>query len=499
MADHMPRNAECNLDHAHFINYANGELVWASQDGNIEEPSGRIKEEDIVFILKHPDSDGYLVYSLEEKPEDTEHPFKLSALLTPTLPEELQGQLISQVPDQLVCDAGHRVSVVVSTRSGLCKAQQFYDDVLRPLLAALGITESNRGGASDTGSYDTIITQSSQTVKEFARELWGHNSNGSAQAENSSSRTIILLSGDGGVVDLLNGGSDDPASTTGPRPSIVILPLGTGNALFHSLHKLHYQSQGKPVPSPYVLGLQTLFRGAPAPLPTFKASFSPNSRLVTYSDPGTTPAGDQPEESFPAVDHLLGAIVASYGFHASLIWESDTPEHRKHGDKRFSIAARELLATGHAYRAAVEPSRSGGGDTARLPRDTFGYVLAAMVSNLEKTFTISPASGPLSGDLRLVHFGDVGGQRTMEIMMAAYNEGSHVGMTWPGEDGTEDGVGYDAIDAVKVTVLEEDARWRKVCIDGTIVELEQGGWMKVEKSHESRLDVVVDRSVLEGV
>lgn len=494
MAVHMPRNAERIPDHAHLINYANGELVWASQDGDIEEPISRLKEEDIIFVLKQPGEDGYLVYSLVEQPGDSEHPFKLSALLAPTLPEEvLKAQLLTQVPDHLLCDANHRLSVVVSTRSGMCLAQHFYDEVLRPLLAALRIAESEQPEAPETG-YDITVTQSSQTIRNLARDMWGGQGNGSTtEVSSGPARTIVLLSGDGGVVDLLNGCSE-PCST-GPRPSIVLLPLGTGNALFHSLHKPHYLSQGAPVPSPYVLGLRTLFRGASAPLPTFKASFSPNSRLVTYADPAA--AGSQ-RESFPAVDHLFGAIVASYGFHASLVWESDTPEHRRHGDKRFGIAARELLTTGHAYRAVVEP-RSGGtgvGFGAALPRDTFGYVLVAMVSNLETTFTISPASAPLSGDLRLVHFGDVGGTKTMDIMMAAYNEGSHVGMTWTNEDGKEDGVGYDEIDAVKVTVLEDDPRWRKVCIDGAIVELEQGGWMAVEKSPESRLDVVVDRSVL---
>ncbi len=86
------------------------------------------------------------------------------------------------------------------------------------------------------------------------------------------------------------------------------------------------------MPSSLVLGLRTLFRGTAAPLPTFRATFSPGSRLVSYDSP-SDPA---------AVDHLLGAIVASYGFHAQLVWESDTPEYRRHGDKRFGMVAQEL-------------------------------------------------------------------------------------------------------------------------------------------------------------
>ena len=79
----------------------------------------------------------------------------------------------------------------------------------------------------------------------------------------------------------------------------------------------------------------------------------------------------------------------------------------------------------------------------------------------------------------------------MQIMGQAYNNGAHVGMRWTDEEGKEDGVGYDEVDEVKVTVLEEDARWRKVCIDGTIVEIPQGGWMSVHKSAASRYRVLV--------
>ncbi|KAL1854756.1 hypothetical protein VTK73DRAFT_8706 [Phialemonium thermophilum] len=174
------------------------------------------------------------------------------------------------------------------------------------------------------------------------------------------------------------------------------------------------------------------------------------------------------------------------------------------------MAARALLETGHAYRAVVEARKAGTTTTTtttaaeRLGRQTFGYVLVALVSNLERTFTISPASRPLGRELFLVHFGDVGAERTMEIMMAAYDEGKHVGKRWTvgnsaqGETGggEEDGVGYDQVEEVKVTVLEEDPRWRKVCVDGAIVELERGGWMAVKKAPRALFNVLVDRSVL---
>ncbi|KAK0637187.1 hypothetical protein B0T17DRAFT_520917 [Bombardia bombarda] len=170
------------------------------------------------------------------------------------------------------------------------------------------------------------------------------------------------------------------------------------------------------------------------------------------------------------------------------------------------MAAAELLKLSHAYKATVETT-DGGGAVKVLDRKKHNYVLTTLVSNLEKTFTISPRSRPLDGQLRLVHFGDVGGQRTMEVMKAAYRDGEHVGMRWKTSEGEkkqaegeeeEQEVGYDEVDEVKVAVLEEDPRWRKVCIDGTIVEIEQGGWVKVAMTRqgEERLRVLVDRAVL---
>ena len=64
----------------------------------------------------------------------------------------------------------------------------------------------------------------------------------------------------------------------------------------------------------------------------------------------------------------------------------------------------------------------------------------------------------------------------MEVMMKAYDNGRHVGTEW--SDGER--VGYDEVDEVKVVVLEHDERWRKVCIDGTIVEIPKDGSMSIK-------------------
>ncbi|KAK4245239.1 ATP-NAD kinase-like domain-containing protein [Corynascus novoguineensis] len=488
--------------------------VASKSSESLRDAIGKIKREEIVFVLPGASNNqgSYLIYSLsEESASNGEKPFVLNVVpcQEQELPDDLSGFVLSRDSLPPAHLSGSReLHVVVSTGSGLQRAEKFYEEVLHPLLSAAELQP--RELRSERG-YRVTLTRNSNTIREFAQELGADSG--------AEEKTIVLLSGDGGVVDLLNG--LDHASAPPSIPTIALLPLGTGNALFHSLHKPHYSTEAEnPGPSPLVLGLRTLFwpTTAAAPLPTFRASFSPGAKLI--SDPNfekeeksnTTGKDEEQaengeEQHHRPVTHLVGAIVASYGFHASLVWESDTPAYRVHGDKRFGMAAGELLRVGHAYNARVEVRRRRGDEAAAAPHhddedddsfaallapstggvggssDRFDYVLATLVSNLEKTFTISPAGRPLDGRLRLVYFGDVGGSKTMEIMMAAYREGSHVGMAE---------VGYEEVEEVRVTVAEEDARWRKVCIDGSIVELETGGWMRVKREEGERLRVLVN-------
>jgi diacylglycerol kinase family enzyme len=187
---------------------------------------------------------------------------------------------------------------------------------------------------------------------------------------------------------------------------------------------------------------------------------------------------------------LYGAVVASYGLHATLVADSDTTEYRKHGAKRFGLVAKDLLfpedgSTSHAYKANVIFTVDGKREV--LDRKEHGYVLASLVSNLEKLFTISPASTPFDGKLRVVHFGPLGGEGTMGVMKEAYNNGNHVGM---------DVVGYRAIDGIRIEFKEEGTtwQWRRCCIDGLIVGVEEDGWMDVElmKAGEEAVSVVAD-------
>ena len=258
------------------------------------------------------------------------------------------------------------------------------------------------------GKYSHLITSDAGSVKEFAA---------SQLKFSSEEKTVILLSGDGGVADLLNWGpaagrsqtTTKTASNNVPtdastgtktlsKPKIALIPLGTGNALFHSLHQQAHEPAGEvrgakeeapSSPSPLVLALRTLLHGTARNLPAFRTTFSPGSRLIgvplgeqgsgsgTFpskekehdNDPNPTPAFSSSASPSPAtittartvacylpvpLQGLLGTIVTSYGFHASLVHASDTPSLRRFGARRFAMAAADLMKIGYECQAQVE-------------------------------------------------------------------------------------------------------------------------------------------------
>lgn len=342
----------------------------------------------------------------------------------------------------LHADSYDQVIAIVSTLSGSQFAVPVFETVLGPLLKHLSVP------------FRELRTQSAESVRNFAQEVLR------PQALSSRSQLVILLSGDGGIVDLLSVLAEPSSSPSYRPPTIALIPVGTGNALGHSSGILSPRDQ--------TLGLRTLLRGKPRVLPVFKVDFTPAARRID-DDVATRDA--------KAFDVATGAVVFSWALHAALVADSDTPEYRKHGAERFQMAAKENLfpADGskpHAYRGRV--SLLSQGKWHEIPRDTHNYVLITMCAKLEANFTISPESKPLDGELRAVHMGAVsgGGEDVMDALKLAYQGGKHVEI---------DTVGYQAAEAFRLTIDEEDTRWRRVCIDGTIFVVERGGQIEVSR------------------
>ncbi|KAK6398446.1 hypothetical protein LTR81_025498 [Elasticomyces elasticus] len=443
------------------------ELIWQEH----ETPAkGRLTEKDIIAALPvHAQvADDYSILFVapnEAANGDTKaSPVVFKSLLATKLPLAFihHFQPTGSACWQFRAGNGNipNLHIVVSSGSGTGKAEDVWIKLFKPMLQHV---------CPKADSYALHFTSSEHTVTELTRELF------LPQANEGITQAIILLSGDGGLVDIVNALLlSGPRSKRYAKPNISILPLGTGNAMAHSVG----------VTSDNTMGLRNLLQGATKPLPVFSVGFSPGARLLANEAREANPL-----TVVKGTATVYGAVVCSWGLHASLVADSDTHEYRKHGAERFQMAAKEALypsdgSAAHGYKGRVSFQRPGGKDWIKVERETHGYVLATLVSQLEKGFTISPASKPLDGKLRLVHFGDLGGQGAMDLMTQAYGGGKHV---------DDERCGYEEIAALRIDFDENDARWRRVCVDGKIIRDEQGGWVEVRGGVEEVLDLIVDQ------
>ncbi|KAF2633973.1 hypothetical protein BU25DRAFT_17183 [Macroventuria anomochaeta] len=349
--------------------------------------------------------------------------------------------------------------VILSVGSGHQKAAVFYDECVGPLLAALY--------ANDYQKFHVHTTTSATSVLELA--------NGTlfTKANAGTALRIIVLSGDGGIIDLVNGLSSHATSASYIAPQVVLIPLGTANALYHSINPAEQNTWG----------LAALASSQSSPLPIFTASFSPGARLLVDEARSEEELATDPSSGRPI---LHGAVVCSWGMHASLVADSDTAEYRKFGVERFKMAAKEALypadgSAPHAYKAKVSVLK--GDEWTSLKEEEHMYVLATMVSNLEQPFCISPHSRPLDGTMHLVHFGPTSGDEAMRLMGLAYQGGKHI---------DDPAIRYEAIDGLRIKFQgkEEQGQWRRICVDGKIVRVETDGWVELRKDARRVLDVV---------
>jgi len=413
----------------------------AQQGGIVEAPKER-KD----YVLTLPALNGsFEVFAHLQENEDAAQP--------PTLVNVSKQPCSQTPPSQPTQD--EETHLIISTGSGHNKATTFFEDVISPILDNLY--------PNGIKSITQHTTQSESSILDLARDTFF------PKANRSTLLRIILLSGDGGIVDLVNGLSSRSRGPHYIAPHVVLLPLGTANALYHSINAGKKNTWGIP----------TLSSRTSKSLPQFTATFSPGAKLLVDEA--------RREIDLPNEGVLHGAVVCSWGMHASLVADSDTSEYRKFGIERFKMAAKDALypsdgSAPHAYNAKVSVLKNS--TWTPLPENEHMYVLSTLVSNLEAPFTISPSSKPLDGSMYLVHFGPTTGDEAMRIMGLAYQGGKHV------EDGK---VRYEEVEGVRIEMLEENGRWRRVCVDGKIVRVEEGGWVEVRKggSGEGVVDVVV--------
>lgn len=450
----------------------NGNLIIQS------EGSERVfRDEDVIAVVNErkatienrdgvPEQHSILLITVKaEDPTRTELTFEYLQLLS--VPQPILDNLgISLYPPHLFIPRGSddvpNLHVVISLGSGRGEAKHFFDNVVRSTFKAVGLEEQ---------AYQAHVTESEQSITNLARNVF------LPQANNGIAQTILLLSGDGGIVDIVNVLLSSLQSPQYVKPAIGLVAMGTGNALANSISLNRGATRG----------LGNFLRGTQRSLPTFTANFSPGSEFLV--DEGRSSEPLPLSDAGSAV--VYGAVVCSWALHASLVADSDTTEYRKHGSNRFQMAANELLAPSdgsepHVYKGKITlitKDRDGRETHHVLERREHMYLLATLVSNLEENLTISPDSKPLDGQLRLVHFGAVSSAEVTRIFGLAFQGGGHV---------KDESVGYENIDGLRIDFAEKDSRWRRVCVDGKIVRVSEGGWVEVRKSTRDVVDIIAD-------
>ena len=359
--------------------------------------------------------------------------------------------------------------IIVSVLSGTNLATSFYENVIKPLLVHL----------EAINSYTVHLTTSAKTVSELTKNVF------LPAAKEGHSQQIILLSGDGGIVDIVNEllATDGELSTGYKQPEISLIPLGTGNSLAHSSR----------ITKDDTIGLSSWLTGHPHNLPLFKVDFShDNEGAALLVDEGRQKEALLSRSTKETC--LWGAVVFSWGFHAQIVADSDTAEFRKNGIDRFKVAAHEALfpADGsgpHKYKGSVAVKRKNQTNWTSIGEE-WSYVMGTLVSNLEEKFIISPRSEPFNNTLRLVHFGAKSGDEIIRIMGLAYQGGKHIG-------DAEVGYEEDLLEFM-ITFREEEDKWRRVCVDGKIILVEKGGWVSVRMDNKKLLDLMVNKRLWPG-
>lgn len=420
----------------------NDNSIGKSEDSNVDATKH------LTITLPGADGSSAVEATLELDADATKHP-RLAKVSKH--PAEEAGGATSDVRE---------IHVILSVGSGHQQAAIFYDECVGPILAAVF--------PNDHQKFQVHTTTSATSVLELTNNVFFTKANAGVALR------IIVLSGDGGVIDLVNGLSSHYTSPSYIAPQVVLLPLGTANALYHSIN----------VGKANTWGLNALASPQSRPLPIFTASFSPGARLLVDEARSEEELSMDPSTGRPT---LHGAVVCSWGMHASLVADSDTAEYRKFGVERFKMAAKEALypadgSAPHAYKAKVSVLK--GEDWTALKEEEHMYTLAAMVSNLEQPFCISPHTKPLDGSIHLVHFGPTSGDEAMRLMGLAYQGGKHI---------DDPAIRYEAIDGLRIEFqnCEEEGRWRRICVDGKIVRVEKDGWVELRKDTRRVLDIVV--------
>ena len=212
---------------------------------------------------------------------------------------ELKTETLASIPSgsKLVISSEHinrlrsaTVYVIVSTQSGAGLAVTAFDNLLEPLLKQFDIP------------FSVHKTISKTSHREFLKSITF-----SPDQEN----VVVIFGGDTMIYDLLNSVPNNHNLSSTQSLTICPIPCGTGNALAMSLG-----TTSIPIGITKALGIS---KTSAQPLPILKVTIRERDAEQVF----------------------WGAVVCSWGLHASLVADSDDPEmRREYGVNRFTVSSR---------------------------------------------------------------------------------------------------------------------------------------------------------------
>lgn len=327
------------------------------------------------------------------------------------------------------------IYIIDSVKSGKPKKNCFYEEVLKHIFTFIGLHNQ---------TY--LQTSSAESIGTFASLM-------KQKSSDSSKLLLLFLSGDTVIFEFINYFYYIYPSTESPPPTYILpFPHGTGNALANSI-KLYTD----------LSSVQALLQFQPVHLPIYQLKTQNTFTSVNKS-----------LSSLIFNPSILFLLVASWGLHSNLVYESDKPKMRtKYGAERFKIAAQSVLAENRIFKGCIQIDESHYATfnskynkwefTAQQTYQNLSYCLLTSVSDLEKNFKISPDSKTSQDLLHLIAIPYVDSEKVMKLMYDAYNHGAHI---------KDSLVLYKPLKSLSLNIQSSDFdNFNIICLDGSSWQL----------------------------
>lgn len=303
-----------------------------------------------------------------------------------------------------------KVLIIDSTLSGRSETKRtpILHDLIEPTFQILEI------------DYAVKSTESSNSIGKIGSSWDEHEDTFSS---------VIFLSGDTSINEFING----LLKTQGVKPVWILpFPCGTGNSLALSIDI-----------NTCADAITKFLTGKSAPLNLYEAQLPTGSYLSK---------GKEKQE----IRNLYFLVVLSWGLHAALVADSDSPEMRKLGVERFKHAAKTNIDRAITYQGTTEIM-------GRQIDGPYTYWLLCATKKFEPLFTILPLGDVAENSLYMVLVPYMYHNQLMEIMQEVYDGGSHV---------NDERVTYSKVSgSLPLKLLAKSLHNSRLCADGAIILL----------------------------